>query len=90
MFEGKKFIVLSTSNVIGGINFTSFLAFGLLSLLLLLSALALNFIASRNVEIKELAISVRDRQLHSSLEEDPSIMSIQAKENIDPKNGSLS
>ena len=78
MFEGTKRVIFSTSNVIGGLNYTTFLCFLLISVLLFMSALALLFISKRNVEIKELAISVRQKQLTSSLEESPSILS-QAK-----------
>jgi hypothetical protein len=88
MFEGKKFIVLSTSNVVGGINYTTFLVFILLFVLLTLSSLTLIFISKRNVQIRELAISVREKHLQSSLEESPSMISALNKD-LNSENGSL-
>lgn len=60
MFEGKKFVVLSTSNIIGGMNLVSFLSFFLLAFLLYLSALGLFLLSKRDLKARHLAISLKN------------------------------
>lgn len=83
MYNGKKFVVLSTSNAIGGVNHTSFLVFLGLSVLLFMASLVLFFIQKRNGDIKTLAVNLRNKEaiMSSSLMDDPSMMSQEAKEN---------
>lgn len=60
MFEGKKFVVLSTSNVIGGVNLVSFLSFFIIAFLLYLSSLGLYLLSNRDLKARHLAISLKN------------------------------
>lgn len=48
MFEGKKYILLSTANALGGENHSTFLAFMLFSALLFFASIILMFVSKRN------------------------------------------
>lgn len=55
MYQGQKFVVLSTSNMIGGVNTTSLSSFLLLAFLLLISGTVLLFLSKRNSQMGQLA-----------------------------------
>jgi hypothetical protein len=55
MYQGQKFVVLSTSNMIGGVNTTSLSSFLLLAFLLFISGTVLLFLSKRNSQMGQLA-----------------------------------